>query len=68
MMDVIAQSLGGIASKPLCPDHQPTGQYVRLPEDLGGGITYEVTCPNCNLYILVHPSAVESLLGEAEGE
>jgi hypothetical protein len=52
-------SIGSI--KPLCPDHKPTGQYVRLSDDLGGGITYEVTCPNCNFHAFVHPDAVEDL-------
>jgi hypothetical protein len=47
--------------KPMCPNHQPTGQYVRLPEDLGGGITYEVTCPNCNFHGLIHPDCVKEI-------
>jgi hypothetical protein len=32
-----------------------------LPEELGGGITYEVTCPNCGFHGLIHPDAVEEL-------
>jgi hypothetical protein len=65
-MDILraVQGLNIGSIKPLCPDHKPTGQYVRLPDDLGGGITYEVTCPNCNLRMLVHPTAVADLLGE----
>ena len=62
-MDILAipQSLSGGNIKPLCPDHQPAGQYVRLSEDLGGFVVYEVTCPNCNFHAIVHPDAVEDL-------
>ena len=63
MMDIlkVVQSMSGANAMPLCSDHRPTGQYVRLSEDLGGGITYEVTCPNCNFHAFVHPDAVEEL-------
>jgi hypothetical protein len=55
------QSLRGVNARHLCPDHRPTGEYVRLPKELGGGITYEVTCPNCGFHGLIHPDAVGEL-------
>ena len=55
------QSLLGINIKPLCPDHQPNCELVQLPDELGGGVTYEVTCPNCNYHGLIHPDALEDL-------
>ena len=57
----VLQSLSGANVRPLCPNHRPVGEYVRLTEEQGGGITYEVKCPNCNFHAFVHPDAVESL-------
>jgi hypothetical protein len=60
-MSDVPQSINFASIKPLCPDHQPKCELVRLPEELGGGLTYEVSCPNCNFHGLIHPDALEDL-------
>lgn len=58
----LVQSLSLANIKPMCDDHQPTGRYARFPEEMGGGVTYEVTCPNCNFHAYVHPDYVDNEL------
>ena len=60
-MNKSLQSLGLDNIKPMCPDHKPKGRYVTLPESLGGGVTFEVSCPNCSFYGLIHPEALKDL-------
>ena len=60
MRDLL-QSLQFANIAPMCPNHQPKGEYVQMPEEDGGGVLYEVTCPNCNYHGIINPDALEDL-------